>query len=472
MKVTTAEFQENVKTAIGNKQLQATLTQLQTGFSLNRTKAIETLEEFETLRDQASSIKSHTRANLDAYLEIFEENVHLSGGHVHWCIDDNEARSKILEICHTFGATIVTKGKTMVGEEIEINPFLEKNNIEPIETDLGEYILQLRNEAPSHLVAPASHVSKDQITDLFRKTHTQFPLDRELDKPSELLNEARNTLRTKFLNADIGITGANFLIAETGSSIIVTNEGNGDLTQTLPQVHIVLASIEKIVPTLEDVTTLLRVLARSATGQEISSYTTFSTGPKRANDADGPTEFHVVLLDNGRTDLLASEFSEILNCIRCGACLNHCPVYGAIGGHAYGSVYPGPMGAVLTPGLTGIETSQHLPQASTFCGKCEEVCPVKIPLPDLLRRWRNQIFKRQLNDLQSRWGMGLWALFAKRPSIYRYAANLKMRLLSVLGKKKGHFNYLPLAKGWVSNRNMPAPEGRTFQKLWQEKRPK
>ena len=472
MKVTTAKFPENVKTAISDKLLQATLTQLQTGFVLNRTKASEGLDEFEKLRDQAASIKNHTRANLDAYLEIFEKNVSLSGGHVHWCIDDNEARRKILEICQNFGAKTVTKGKSMVGEEIEINPFLEKNNIEPIETDLGEYILQLRNEAPSHLIAPASHVSKDQITELFRKSHTQFPLERELDKPGDLLAEARNTLRTKFLNADIGITGANFLIAETGSSVIVTNEGNGDLTQTLPQVHIVLASIEKVVPTLEDVTTLLRVLARSATGQEMSSYTTFSTGPKRTNDADGPKEFHVVLLDNGRTDLLAGEFAEILNCIRCGACLNHCPVYGAIGGHAYGWVYPGPMGSVLTPGLTSIETSQHLPQASTFCGKCEEVCPVRIPLPDLLRQWRNQIFQKRLTDLHSRWGMGIWAFFAKRPSIYQFSANMKMLLLSILGRKKGYFHYLPLAKGWVRNRNFPAPEGRTFQKLWRKKRAK
>ena len=249
---------------------------------------------------------------------------------------------------------LVTKGKSMVAEEIALNAALEAAGFEVAETDLGEYIIQIRNESPSHIIAPAVHLNRDQVEADFRRVHTDLPKDRSLAEPAELVSEARDMLRDKFLRADVGITGANFLIAETGTSVIVTNEGNGDLTQLLPRVHIVLASIEKIVPTLSDVSAILRVLARSATGQEISIYTTFSTGPRRAGDPDGPEAYHVILLDNGRSEMLGTEFQDMLRCIRCGACMNHCPVYGAVGGHAYGWVYPGPMGAVLTPQLIGV----------------------------------------------------------------------------------------------------------------------
>ena len=231
-------------------------------------------------------------------------------------------------------------------------------------------------------------------------------------------------LRDRFLAADVGITGANFLIAETGTSIIVTNEGNGDLTQTLPRVHIVLASIEKVVPTLEDVSQLLRVLARSATAQEMSVYTTFSTGPRRAGDPDGPNEYHVIILDNGRTAMLGGQFREMLRCIRCGACMNHCPVYAAVGGHTYGWVYPGPMGAVLTPSIVGIENAGHLPNASTFCGRCEEVCPVRIPLPKLMRHWREREFERHLSPATVRTGLAAWGFLATRPRLYAVAMSL------------------------------------------------
>src|SRR5207302_738173 len=234
-------------------------------------------------------------------------------------------------------------------------------------------------------------------------------------------------LRPRFLAADVGITGANFLIAETGSSIIVTNEGNGDLTQILPRVHIVVTSLEKVVPTLEDAATLLRLLARSATGQEFSSYTTISTGPRRTGDLDGPEQYHVVLLDNGRTELLGGEFQDMLRCLRCAACLNHCPVYAAVGGHAYGWVYPGPMGAVLTPALVGVEEAGHLPNASTFCGRCESVCPVKIPLPRMMRHWREREFARRLSPATVRAGLWLWAFFAKRPRLYGIAIGIAAR---------------------------------------------
>ena len=396
MKPTSLAFPKNARAALGDKNLQTALDRMRSGFVARRADAVARLPEFQDLRDRARDIKSHTLANLDAYLERYEGEVKKSGGQVHWAKDGGELCRIVLDICQQAGAKTVTKGKSMIGEEIAVNDYLEEHGIEPIETDLGEYIIQLRGEAPSHIIAPASHVTKDQVAASFRETHGELDESRSLEAPAELLAEARSVMRQKFINADVGITGANFLIAETGTSVIVTNEGNGDLTQSLPKVHVVLASIEKVVPTLEDATTLLRVLARSATGQDMSSYTTFSTGPRRPDDPDGPGDYHVILLDNGRTDMLAGEFREMLRCIRCGACLNHCPVYGAIGGHAYGWVYPGPMGAVLTPSLIGLDEAAHLPQASTLCGKCEEICPVRIPLPQLLRNWRNQVFDRRL----------------------------------------------------------------------------
>ncbi|MDB5508689.1 MAG: iron-sulfur cluster-binding protein, partial [Hyphomicrobiales bacterium] len=259
---------------------------------------------------------------------------------------------------------------------------------------------------------------------------------------------------------------ANFLIAETCTSIIVTNVGNGDLTQSLPKVHIVIASIEKIVPTLEDASQLLRVLGRSATGQDMSVYTTFSTGPRRPEDPDGPEHYHVVLLDNGRAAMLGGEFEDMLRCIRCGACMNHCPVYHAVGGHAYGWVYPGPMGAVLTPSLIGVDKGGHLPNASTFCGRCESVCPVKIPLPKLMRHWREREFERHLTPAAQRGGLALWAFFATRPAIYRPMTALGMKLMGFLGRRAGHFRWLPFAGGWTHTRDLPAPSGQTFQSAW------
>jgi len=352
-----------------------------------------------------------------------------------------------------------------------LNDVLLAEGIIPIETDLGEYIIQLRGEIPSHIIAPAVHLNKEQVEADFRRVHTHLPRDRVLTKPTQLLTEARAVLRERFLAADVGITGANFLIAETGTSIIVTNEGNGDLTQTLPKVHIVLASLEKLVPTLEDVSQLLRVLARSATGQDMSVYTTLSTGPRRPGDVDGPEEYHVILLDNGRSAMVGGEFGDMLRCIRCGACMNHCPVYHAVGGHAYGWVYPGPMGAVLTPSLIGVDKAGHLPNASTFCGRCEAVCPVRIPLPKLMRHWREREFARHLTPAAFRSGLRLWAFFAKRPRLYRFATRIGMAGLGLIGKRRGRFKSLPLAGGWTNFRDMPAPQGPTFQARWaKEKR--
>jgi L-lactate dehydrogenase complex protein LldF len=389
---------------------------------------------------------------------------------VHYAVTAADARSIILDICRAADARLVTKGKSMIAEEVGLDDFLAEHSITPVETDLGEYIIQIRHEMPSHIIAPALHLSKAQVEADFRRVHTNLPVDRNLDEPEALLAEARAVLREKFLAADVGITGANFLVAETGTSIIVTNEGNGDLTQTLPKVHIVLTSIEKLVPTLEDVAEFLRVLARSATGQEMSVYTTLSTGPRRPGDPDGPREYHVVLLDNGRSAMLGGQFRDMLRCIRCGACMNHCPVYQAVGGHAYGWVYPGPMGAVLTPSLIGIDKAGHLPNASTFCGRCEEVCPVRIPLPKLMRFWREREFERQLSPATVRTGLALWAFFARRPWLYGIATDLAARALALVGRAHGRFRWLPFARGWTDQRDFPAPQGATFQSQWRRRR--
>jgi len=463
---TSPHFRDNARAALADADLQNALKFVEVNFIARRREVADRLPEFEALRDSARAIKDHTLAHLDLYLEAYERRVAAQGGHVHYAVTGADAQNIILDICRRLGARTVTKGKSMVAEEIGLNDFLEAHGITPVETDLGEYIIQLRHEIPSHIIAPAVHLTKAQIEGDFRRVHTHLPGDRNLAEPASLLAEARGVLREKFLAADVGITGANFLVAETGTSVIVTNEGNGDLTQTLPKAHIVLASLEKLVPTLEDLSQLLRVLARSATGQEMSVYTTLSTGPRRPHDPDGPGEYHVVLLDNGRSSMLAGAFRDMLRCIRCGACMNHCPVYHAVGGHAYGWVYPGPMGAVLTPGLIGIDKAGHLPNASTFCGRCEEVCPVRIPLPRMMRAWREREFEQHLSPAAMRSGLALWAFFAKRPRLYGFATAIAARMLALAGRAHGRFSWLPLASGWTRHRDFPAPQGATFQAQW------
>ncbi|MBT4932036.1 MAG: iron-sulfur cluster-binding protein [Rhodospirillaceae bacterium] len=465
MQSTSRQFSSNARKGIADEKLQAALSKLSHGFPVKRLAAMARLPEFEALRDDAQAIKEHTLANLGTYLETYEAKVLESVGHVHWATDAAEACEIIFGVCRDVDAKTVTKGKSMISEEIAVNEYLQQNGVQPIETDLGEYIIQLRGEPPSHIIAPAIHLSKDQVEQTFREEHQDLPADRNLEEPRALLEEARAMLRRKFIAADVGVTGANMVIAETGTSIIVTNEGNGDLTQTLPKTHIVIASIEKVVPTLEDATTILRVLARSATGQEMSVYNTFSTGPRRPDDLDGPENYHVVLLDNGRSKMLGGEFHEMLRCIRCSACLNHCPVYKAIGGHAYGWVYSGPMGAVLIPGLQGLAESHDLPGASTFCGKCEDVCPMRIPLPRMLRSWREKAYTARLGSTKARFGLAAWAFLARRPVLYRPLMAIGVAVLALFGRR-GRFSSLPLAGGWTSSRDLSAPEGRTFLSQW------
>jgi L-lactate dehydrogenase complex protein LldF len=463
---TTPAFKANAKAALANANLQAALRGSRGNFVAKRARAREELPEFDALRDRARDIKDEALKNLDLYLEAYERQVAASGGVVHWAETAEEARAIVLDICRKAGAKTVNKGKTMISEECGINEHLAANGIAPVETDLGEYIIQLRGEAPSHIIAPAVHVTVPEVEAEFRRAHGHLAPDRDLSDLATLLAEARGVLREKYFRAEVGITGANMLIAETGHSVIVTNEGNGDLSQSLPRVHIVMASLEKVVPTLEDAATILRVLARSATGQEMTVYTTFSRGPRRAGDPDGPEEYHVVLLDNGRSNMLGGPFQDMLRCIRCGACMNHCPVYQAVGGHAYGWVYPGPMGAVLTPSLIGVEQGGQLPNASTFCGRCEAVCPMRIPLPGMMRHWREREFEKRLTPGALRYGLGVWAWAARRPAVYRLAARLGNSALRVIGGRSGRIAALPFAGGWTGERDLPAPEGPTFMDQW------
>ena len=466
------DFKASAARALADPALQKALQNVKRGFIVKRAAAKAKLPEFDTLREEARAIKDHTLAHLDLYLDAYERKVNESGGQVHYAPSAADARAIILKLCQEADAKLVTKGKSMVSEEIGLNGHLQKARIEVVETDLGEYIVQLRGEHPSHIIAPVIHLNKESIEADFRRRHEGLPRERRLDQAPYLVAEARKVLREKFIAADVGITGANLLIAETGSSVIVTNEGNGDLTSTLPGMHLVIASIEKIVPTLEDAATILRLLARSATGQEITTYTTFATGPRRDRDPDGPREYHVVLLDNGRSEMLGNELADMLRCIRCGACLNHCPVYGAIGGHAYGSVYPGPMGAVLTPQLRGIDRARDLPQASSFCGRCEAVCPMDIPLPDMMRTWRERDFARGKAPLSERLALKFWAYAAKRPRLYHALAGRMANVLARRGGVRGRLSHLPLLGAWTETRDLPAPQGKTFQALYARTRRK
>ena len=470
MKSAAHDFPARARAALDNPDLARALARARTGFVDRRLAVVETLPEFQALRRVAREIKEHTLQHLDYYLERFEARVHGHGGHVHWASTPAEARAIVVDICRAAGAKRVTKGKSMVAEEIGLNDSLEDAGFEVIETDLGEYIIQLANEPPSHIIVPAIHKTKDQIADLFHAHHAKYGLTERQTEATALVGEARAVLREKFQSADVGITGANFLVAETGSSVIVTNEGNGDLTNTLPRVHIVTAAIEKVVPTLDDMSTILRLLARSATGQETTAYTTVSSGPRRAGDLDGPQEYHVVLVDNGRSQMLGNEFHEMLRCIRCGACMNHCPVYHAVGGHAYGWVYVGPMGAVLTPLIVGLDEARNLPNACTLNGRCAEVCPMEIPLGDLIRKLREREFDERITPPRVRLGLRAWAFMARRPALYRLATSVGMRVLGLAGRYRGRFRWLPLAGGWTGTRDLPAPAGTTFMSAWSKRR--
>lgn len=462
------KFIARAKEAIADTHLQSAMAKAGGGFVARRQAAIDAEPDFELMRDQAQAVRKKSLADLDIYLAMFERQVQQAGGQVHWAATPEDLNQIVIDICHKARAKTVAKGKSMVGEEAHLNKALEQNGLTPWETDLGEYILQLADEPPSHIVAPALHKTKAQIEQLFRHAHLLG--ERDLTEVKAIVDEARAVIRERFLSADVGITGANMLIAETGTAVLVTNEGNGDLSACLPRTHIITTTFDRVLPTWSDASKIIRVLARSATGQPITSYTSFFSGPKASQDEDGPEAFHVVLLDNKRSEMIGNEYREMLHCIRCGACMNHCPVYQSVGGHTYNSVYPGPMGAVLTPILRGHKGDYELPIASTFCGRCEEVCPVRIPLPGLMRQLRAKQRRENATGVVQKSLLKGFSWAASKPQYYRWGTGLGVALMKSLSGRKGRLKNLPGAKGWMQFRDLPAPEGDTFQARWRKQK--
>jgi len=467
MQIQSAKFKAVASEKLADRELFKALSNLRGRMVAGRAQVVLELDNFEETREAARQVRDRALEHLDFLLEEFERNAIARGAKVHWAENSQQMNQLVLDIARRASVRKVIKSKSMLGEESGLNHFLEQGGIEVRETDLGEYIIQESGDVPSHIIGPAIHKTKEEVADLFEERHR---LPRKTDI-GEMTREAREILRPHFLTADMGITGANFLVAETGTTVIVTNEGNGRMTTTLPRVHVAIAGIEKVLPTLEDVSFILRLLTRSATGQSISNYLSWTTGTKLPGDKDGPEEFHVIIVDSGRTRVLGSELRAALRCIRCGACMNHCPVYQNIGGHPYGWVYPGPIGSVLTPAYVGLENALDLPNAATMCNQCAVVCPVKIPLPDLMRKLRERQFERKLRPWGERIGIKLWAWGAVHPSVYALGARVAARLGKWLGGRDGMIRRLPGAgAGWTAERDFPAPAGKTFRELYAARR--
>ena len=467
MEVRSMHFKSRASAKLADVGLQSNLKKAKGKFVDKRRHAIADFVaqggDFEALRDAGEELRNRVLADLDLWLEKFETNATARGAKVLWAKDGAEACRLIVDIARQHGVTKATKSKSMLSEEAGLNQALEAAGVVPVETDLGEYILQINdNEPPSHIIAPVVHKSKEEIADLFARVHGK---PRLTDIP-EMTREAREVLRGHFLTAEMGISGGNFLVAETGSVALVTNEGNGRMVTTLPKMHVVVTGIEKVIPTLEDLSLMMRLLPRSATGQSISNYFSVLTGVKTPDEADGPEHLYYILVDNGRADVVGSEFNDMLRCIRCGACMNHCPVYQSIGGHAYGWVYPGPMGSILTPLYMGLENAVDLPQAATLCGQCSAVCPVKIPLPELMRTLREKQVERNLRPLMERLALKAWAWVANSPTLYALGSWFAVRYLKWLAGGEDRIRILGTAPEWTAGRDFPAPEGKTFRELY------
>ncbi|HEX4055875.1 MAG TPA: LutB/LldF family L-lactate oxidation iron-sulfur protein [Tepidisphaeraceae bacterium] len=449
---------ERLKTAVSAN----TLRQYQ-----GRQQRMVDLPDPDGLRSLAGRIKQHTLDHLDYYLEQLQSSIQRNGGHVHFANDGADAQRIIIEIAKKAGCTRVIKSKSMASEEIELAHHLESAGLDLVETDLGEFIIQISGDKPSHLVAPIMHKDRASIARLFSE-YFKTPYNED---PPALTGQARAFLRAKFRHADLGITGGNFLVAETGQVCVVENEGNARQSLTTPRVLVSLVGIEKLVPRLADLAVMLKLLARSATGQPMTVYTSIFGGPRQAGEKDGPEEFHLVLLNNGRTEILAdAEYRETLRCIRCGACLNACPVYRKIGGHAYGSVYPGPIGALITPLFQGLAKFKDLPQASSLCGACYEACPVKINIPKLLVSLRRDINAQRISSPLERLIYKTWAWGVKSPLIYRIVGVIQKFDLRRRAHKTGWIRSLPLfVAGWTQVRDMPAPAKRTFHQIWKDR---
>lgn len=428
--------------------------------------AIADFPLMDSLRDRARVIRLHALANLDRLLSHFADQVIEQGGTVHFAADAEEANEIVARILEETGSHLVVKSKSMVSEEIHLNPYLEDRGFEVVETDLGEFIVQLAGDTPSHIVAPTIHLDCHDIGTLFaQKLGVKETFD-----PTELNQIARDHLREIFLRADAGISGVNIAVAESGSVITVTNEGNGRLVTTAPRVHIALLGMERVVSRWEDASVILEVLARSATGQRLSTYTNVVTGPRRRDDEDGPEQLHVVVIDNGRSQILGSDTAEILACIRCGACLNVCPVFRTVGGHAYGSIYSGPVGSIVTPGLLGMEPWWELPYASTLCGACEEVCPIRIQIPSMLLKLRARAAAEGRLPGWLERGMRRYTNTAYSTRKWERAKRWAHTLSGPISRG-GWIRRLPRwGGGWTAYRDFPRPARESFSAWWRSNR--
>jgi len=458
------EFLAASDEALANPQLRHALWRLGDTLARQNRDAYAALAESDQLRQRARTIKDATLAELDKHLETLEASVRQRGGEVHYAADSEDACRIIAEIIEQSGGRRIVKSKSMTTEEIHLNPSLEARGFEVVETDFGEYILQVAKQRPSHLVAPAVHLTVAEVAKILSPVAGEpLPEDAGL-----LAAFARRELRSRFAAADVGITGANFAVAETGTVVLVTNEGNGRLTTTLPRVHIALMGMEKVIPLWRDLPVFLKILARAATGQKLSIYTSILTGARREGELDGPEKFHLVVLDNGRSRILAGPLRESLFCIRCGACLNACPIYRNVGGHAYGGVYAGPIGAVLTPLYDGLAANHHLPHASSLCGACQAACPVKIAIPEMLVTLREQLHHEpgQLGTME-RLAYQAWAWSMRRPWAYGLASWLAAQSIGRWKRGSGWLRRLPGGlRGWTNTRDFPAPAIERFRDWW------
>ncbi|MFV2048340.1 MULTISPECIES: LutB/LldF family L-lactate oxidation iron-sulfur protein [Bacillaceae] len=461
MKIGTGEFKERVENGINNTFMRGAVSGAQERLSTRRIEAAKELGNWEEWRALGEEIRQHTLDNLDYYLKQFSEKVAERGGHVFFAETPDEANQYIKDVIKKKNGKKIVKSKSMVTEEINMNQCLEEEGCEVIETDLGEYILQVDDhDPPSHIVTPALHKNKEQIRDVFKEKLAYT----KTEKPEELALHAREMLRKEFLSADIGVTGCNFAIAESGSISLVTNEGNARLVSALPKTQITVMGMERIVPTFAEFEVLVSLLTRSAVGQKLTSYVTALTGPKQAGDVDGPEDFHVVIVDNGRSKILGTEFQSILQCIRCAACVNVCPVYRHVGGHSYGSIYSGPIGAVLSPLLGGYEEYKELPYASTLCGACTEVCPVKIPLHELLHKHRQVIVEREGKaPISEKFAMKAFGLGSASTPLYNLGSRLAPTAMSPFAVNAKISKGPGPLKAWTEIRDFPAPENKRFR---------
>ncbi len=461
------KIRHNIKAALADEQLQENLVRVLGSTLKARERAVAEVTNWEELRTHAQQVKAHTLGNLDQYLQELERKVTEQGGKVIWAEDAEQATRFILDLAHKKGILKVVKSKTMLGEEIHLNRELERGHVTPVETDLGEYIVQLAQETPSHIIAPALHKSRGQVAELFAEKLGM----KHTEDVNQITATVRGLLRDHFLTANMGISGVNFAVAETGTIVVVENEGNVRLCGSLPKIHLALMGIEKVIPRTVDLAVFLKLLVRSATGQRMSSYVNFINGARRPGELDGPHEFYLILLDNGRSNILADPFlRQTLSCIRCGACLNVCPVYQRIGGHAYGSTYQGPIGAILTPQLLSLEKASEHPYASSLCGACHEICPVKIEIPHILLKLREQIQQKKNERVPrlplEKWVIQIWAWVMSSSEGYLCVGRWARQLQRWFGKDgKLTLPVYPFSR-WLQHRELPVLAPQSFRELY------